>query len=60
MGADPPDGAVPWKFPTQGRAMAHWEAAEEMGGWELVIPTFGGGNGGIMLQGDWEIHHEES
>ena len=46
-------------FTTQSRATAHREAAEETVGWELVIPTIGGGNGGSRLQGDWEIHHEE-
>ena len=42
------------------RATAHQEAAEETGGWELVIHLIGGGNGVSRLQGDWEIHHEEA
>ena len=40
--------------------MAHWEAAKETGGWELVIPLIGGGNGGSRLRGDWDIHHEDA
>ena len=34
-------------------------AAEEKGGWELVIPLIGGGNGGIRLRGNQDIRHEE-
>ena len=49
VGANPQDGAVPWNFPTQGRATAHWEAAEETGGWYLGIPTIGVDNGRSRL-----------
>ena len=40
--------------------MAHWESSKETRGWELDIPTIGVGNGGSMLTGDQEIHHEEA
>ena len=30
------------------------------GGWELVIPTIGVGNGGIRLKRDRGVHHEEA
>ena len=59
MAANPQDRAVPWYFPTQGRASAHQEAAEETRVWELGIPTIGGGNGGIRIRGDQVIYHEE-
>ena len=60
MGTDPQEGAGPEHFSTQGCATAHQEAAEETGGWELVIPPIGGGNGGSRLQGDPDIRHEEA
>ena len=40
--------------------MAHQEAAEKTGEWELGIPTIGGGNDGNMIRGDREINHEEA
>ena len=40
--------------------MAQREAAKDTAGWELVIPTIGGGNCGSRLQEDREIHHEEA
>ena len=46
---NPQDGVGPDKFPTQGHATAHREAADDMGGWELVIPIIRGGNGGSRL-----------
>ena len=52
MDTNPQDGAGPWKFPTQVRATDHQEAENEMGGWELLIPTIGGGNGGSRIRGD--------
>ena len=59
MGANPQYGAGPWWFPTQGRVTARREEAEETGGWESVITTIGGGNVGIRLRGDREIHKKE-
>ena len=49
VGHDPPDGAVPEKISAQGRATAHRESTEETVGWELGLPTIGGGNGGSEL-----------
>ena len=40
--------------------MAHREEAEDMRGWELVIPFTGGGNGGSRIRGDRDIRHEEA
>ena len=45
MGAHPSDGAGPGYISAQGCATAHREAFNEMGGWELFLPTIGGGNG---------------
>ena len=49
MGADPPHGKGPGKFPTQGRQADYGEAAEVTGGWELGVPIAGDsdGRGGV-------------
>ena len=38
---------------------AHREAAEEAGWWELGLSSAGVGNGGSVIQGDWDLSHEE-
>ena len=30
------------------------------GGWDLVLPSAGGGNSGSGLQGEQDLHHEEA
>ena len=40
--------------------MANQEEAEGMGGWELGVTIIRGIKGGIRLQGDQNIHHEEA
>ena len=60
MGTDPQDGTRPEYFSTRGCVTARREAAKETGVWELVIPIIGGGNGGIRIQGDRDIHHKDS
>ena len=60
VGTDPQDGVGPEYFSAQGCATAHREAAKETGGWELGISLIGGGNGGIRIQGDQDIHHKEA
>ena len=56
----PQDGAGPEYFSTHDRVTDHWEAAEDMGGSELVIPLIEGGNGGSRLRGDWYICPKEA
>ena len=46
MGADPPHGTGPGKFPTQGRKADNRETAKETVGGGLEIPTAGSSNGG--------------
>ena len=58
--AYPSDGAGHGYLPVQGRATSHWEVDAETGGWELGLPSIGGGNGGIRLLGNQEIRHEEA
>ena len=41
MGAKPQDGAGPWKFPTQGRATAHWDVAKDTGDGNWEYPPLG-------------------
>ena len=61
VGANPQDGAGPEKFPTQGRAAAHQEAAKgKGGGGDLGVPTIGGSNGGSRLREDRNIYHKEA
>ena len=60
MGPDPPDGAVPVHISAQVRAKARREAAKEAGGWELVLSSASGSNGGSGLRGDQGLCHEEA
>ena len=39
---------------------SHREAAKEVGGWELVLYSTGGGNSGSGLRGDWGLRREEA
>ena len=60
MGAHPEDGESPGYLPLQGRKTAYQEADGDTGGWELILPAIGGGNGGSRPRGDQEICHEEA
>ena len=60
VGYNPHNGVGPEWFPTHCHATAHWEASEETGGWDLVVPVIGGRNGGSRLRGDLEKHHKEA
>ena len=47
VGAYPPHGEAPGKFPSQGHQADYSEAAKSMGGWDLGVPTSGDRDGGI-------------